>query len=360
MPRNQAQGPPGNAHAPLRTRYTDLIGIRHPIVQEGMGPFTTARLAAAVSDAGGLGTVSVPGTAGDLHAGARRLREHIETCASLTDAVFAVNVPVGRGSDGEIAKFSRIYIDAVLAARRADAGLARQLRVLTTSAGFPKGLTRRLHDEGLIHQHKVGSTRHAVKAAEAGVDAVIASGLEMGGHAPTSGMHTFVLVPNVADAVSVPVLLSGGVRDGRGLAAALCLGADGVALGTRFAATVDNIDWHPNYATAVLAAGEGDDFVLDGVFGPCRVLRNAGSSSIEKRGEEGERVTPAEKIEAMRRAQLDGDVGDGLVLLGQVASGIDDLVAVRDLVPRMAAEAARLVPEIRRTAPARQGEGESE
>jgi enoyl-[acyl-carrier protein] reductase II len=327
----------------LRTRYTELLHIDYPIVQEGMGPFNTARLAAAVSNAGGLGTVSVPGTSGDLNAGARHLRDHLESCASLTDATFAVNIPVGHRRDGEIATYARIYLDAVLAARRADAGLAKQLRVVTTSAGFPQGLTDELHDNGLLHQHKVGSTRHAIKAAGAGVDAVIAAGLEMGGHAPTSGMHSFVLLPNVADAVSVPVLLSGGVRDGRGLAAALCLGADGVALGTRFAATTDNTDWHASYANALLAAKEGDDSVLDGVFGPCRVLRNKAFTTFEERAGRGEHVTPAEKIEAMRRAQIDGDTEAGLVLMGQVASGIDTLRSVKEFVPEMAQEAARLL-----------------
>ncbi|KAA9164450.1 2-nitropropane dioxygenase [Amycolatopsis acidicola] len=328
---------------PLATPYTELVGIEHPVVQEGMGPFNTARLAAAVSNAGGLGTVSVPGTAGDLHEAARQLRDHIESCAAATDKPFAVNIPVGHGRDGQIAKFARVYLDEVLAARKADSALERQLKVLTTSAGFPTGLTAELHDHGLLHQHKVGSTRHAVKAAASGVDAVIAAGLEMGGHAPASGMHSFVLLPNVVDAVDVPVLLSGGVRDGRGLAAALCLGAQGVALGTRFAATIDNTDWHPAYAEAILDAGEGDDAVLDGVFGPCRVKRNKAYAALSANP-----VGSAEKIEAMRRAQLDGDVENGLVLMGQVASGITGLHRVARLVPQLARDAAALVANTRR------------
>jgi enoyl-[acyl-carrier protein] reductase II len=325
--------------APLQNRYTRMIGITHPVVQEGMGPFNTAGLAAAVSNAGGLGTVSVPGTDGDLRAAGRLLRSYVDQCAQLTDGPFAVNIPVGHRPDGRIATFSRIYLDEVLSARRADGKVARQLRVITTSAGFPHGLSGELHDQGIIHQHKVGSTRHAIKAAEAGVDVVIAAGFEMGGHAPTSGMHSLVLLPNITERIDTPVLLSGGVRDGRGLAAALCLGADGVALGSRFAASADNAEWHPAYAEALLAAGEGSDMVVEGVFGPCRVLRNEAAEGFAAAAGAGASPTPAEKIESMRRAQIDGDVRGGLVLMGQVASGIENLIVVADFVPRMAAEA---------------------
>lgn len=326
---------------PLANRYTDLVGIRHPVIQEGMGPFSTTRLAAAVSNAGGLGTVSVPGTDSDLHAAAAELRRSIEDAATRTSAPFAVNIPVGHDRNGGIARFARIYLDAVFAARRADAAVESQLRVVTTSAGFPTGLTVKIHEEGMIHQHKVGATRHAVKAVEAGVDVVIAAGSEMGGHAPASGMHTFVLVPNVAAAVDVPVVLTGGVRDGRGLAAALCLGADAVALGTRFAATTDNTEWHPAYRDALVAAQEGDDLLIDGVFGPCRMLRNDAAEKMRIGT-----VPPAGKIAAMRRAQIEGDTDNGLVLMGQVASGISDVVTVAEYLPRIVDEAAEILTSI--------------
>jgi enoyl-[acyl-carrier protein] reductase II len=331
------------AESSLANRYTRMAGIDFPIVQEGMGPFNTASLAAAVSESGGLGTVSVPGTSGDLTVAAREFRLHIEECAQLTTRQFAVNIPVGHSRNGGIAPFAKIYIDTVLQARREDSQLASQLRILTTSAGFPTGITELVHDAGMLHQHKVGSTRHAVKAAEAGVDAIIASGLEMGGHAPKSGMHTFVLVANVADAVSIPIVLSGGVRDGRGLAAALCLGADAVALGTRFAASTDNPDWHARYGDAILGAHEGDDRMLEGVFGPCRVLKNAASDRIVSASVTDHPVGSSEKIELMRKAQIEGDVDDGLVLLGQVASGIDELISVRDFIPAMAKQAEQLL-----------------
>lgn len=339
MPANVTLPTDSPTDTPLRNRYTELVGIAHPIVQEGMGPFDTARLAAAVSSAGGLGTVSVPGTDGDLDEAAAEFRRNVETCASLTDGVFAVNVPVGHRKDGTIARFARIYLDAVLQARRDDPEVARKLTVVTTSAGFPHGLTELLHSEGIVHQHKVGATRHALKAADAGVDVIIAAGSEMGGHAPASGMNSLVLLPNITEKVDIPVLLSGGVRDGRGLAAALVLGADGVALGSRFAASTDNPNWHAAYAKALVDAHEGDDFVIAGVFGPLRVLRNAASERFAADAARGTPPSAATKIEAMRRAQIDGDMEEGLVLAGQVVSGIEELISVREFVPAMAAEA---------------------
>ena len=153
--------------APISNRYTALVGVD---IQRagGLGPFTTAKLAAAVSSAGGLGTVSMPGMPVDIDAGARLFIQHIEQCASLTDKIFAVNIPVGVDAHGNVLPFTDVYIRAVLAARARDSGLAAQLRVLTTSAGFPGKYIQLIKDAGMIHQHKVGSTRQAVKSAEAG------------------------------------------------------------------------------------------------------------------------------------------------------------------------------------------------
>ncbi|HVV11275.1 nitronate monooxygenase family protein [Amycolatopsis sp.] len=332
---------------PIVNRYTRLTGIEHPIVQEGLGPFRTPKLAAAVSEAGGLGTVSMPGMPEDIAAGARTFREHIEECAGLTDRPFAVNIPVGVDSNGDVLPFTDSYIRTALEARKADPALERQLRVLTTSAGFPGDYIALVKDAGMIHQHKVGSTRQAVKAAEAGVDVVIAAGFEMGGHAPSKAVHSFVLVPNVTEAVDVPVLLTGGARDGRGLAAALTLGAEGVAMGTRFITSTANSDWHPAYIQALLDAKEGDDVAFDGVYGPCRGLRNAASQRLVDAHEDGAAVDPVAltrwKIESMQRAQTEGDTENSLVMTGQVASAITDLIDVAEFVPRMAGDAAGIL-----------------
>jgi NAD(P)H-dependent flavin oxidoreductase YrpB (nitropropane dioxygenase family) len=336
----------------ISNRYTQLVGIEHPIVQEGLGPFRTPKLAAAVSDAGGLGTVSMPGMPVDIDAGARTFREHIEEAASLTDKPFAVNIPVGVDHEGHVLPFTDVYIKTVLAARKADDSLARQLKVMTTSAGFPGPYLQAIKDAGMIHQHKVGSTRQAVKSAEAGVDVVIAAGFEMGGHAPSKAVHTFVLVPSVTEAIDIPVLLTGGARDGRGLAAALAMGADGVAMGSRFIVSQENSDWHPNYIQALLDAKEGDDVAFNGVYGPCRGLRNTASEKllsgeVQAPGGSGEPPTEVElerwKIESMQLSQTDGDVENGLVLAGQVSSALNELIHVAEFVPSMAEEAAGIL-----------------
>jgi len=338
---------------PISNRWTRLVGVQHPIVQEGLGPFRTPKLAAAVSNAGGLGTVSMPGMPEDLEAGARTFREHIEECAALTERPFAVNIPVGVDSDGKVLPFTDRYIRMVLEARRADAELARRLTVLTTSAGFPGDYVAMIKEAGMVHQHKVGATRQAVKAAEAGVDVVIAAGFEMGGHAPSAKVHTYVLVPSVTEAVDVPVLLTGGARDGRGLAAALAMGADGVAMGTRFITSRDNSDWHPAYIQALLDAKEGDDLAFDGVYGPCRGLRNAASEELVAHGRGDLPTDPVElvrwKIESMQRAQMEGDTDNSLVMTGQVASAITELIEIAEFVPRMAQEAAGILRNLAAT-----------
>ena len=329
----------------LSNRYTELVGIDYPIVQEGLGPFTTAKIAAAVSQAGGLGTISMPGMPEDLSEGVRTLRSHIEQCAEATDKPFAVNLPVGVDHDGTVLPFTDAYIRGVLEARESDDTLRRQLTVLTTSAGFPGDYCAMIKDAGLIHQHKVGSTRQARKAEAAGVDVVLAAGFEMGGHAPASRMHTYVLVPNITESVSVPVLLTGGARDGRGLAAALALGADGVALGTRFIVSEENEDWHPHYLQAILEATEGEDVAFNGVYGPCRGLRNEASRSLLESEASGG-VDEGEKIQSMQRAQSTGDTENGLVLAGQVASSINEVIRISEFVPQMAAEAVDIIEQL--------------
>lgn len=329
----------------LSNRYTELVGIDYPIVQEGLGPFTTAKIAAAVSQAGGLGTISMPGMPEDLSQGVRTLRSHIEQCAEATDQPFAVNLPVGVDHDGRVLPFTDAYIRGVLEARDSDDALRKQLTVLTTSAGFPGDYCAMIKDAGLIHQHKVGSTRQARKAEAAGVDVVLAAGFEMGGHAPASRMHTYVLVPNITESVSVPVLLTGGARDGRGLAAALALGADGVALGTRFIVSEENEDWHPHYLQAILDATEGEDVAFNGVYGPCRGLRNEASRSLLESEASGG-VDEGEKIQSMQRAQSTGDTENGLVLAGQVASSINEVIRISEFVPQMAAEAVGIIEKL--------------
>ena len=241
------------------------------------------------------------------------------------------------------------YINAVIEAREADSKVGQQLKVLTTSAGFPGAFAARIKDAGLIHQHKVGSTRQAIKAEEAGADVIIASGYEMGGHTHHSPVHTFVLLPNVTAAVSVPVLLSGGARDGRTLAAALTLGASGVAMGTRFIASADNTDWHPSVPQFIVDAREGDDLVFPGVYGPARGLRNPATDRLLEIVANKEMTTDELtewKDRALQLAQSTGDFEKGLVAAGQVSSGIQDVIDVATFVPQMAQDASDILQRL--------------
>jgi NAD(P)H-dependent flavin oxidoreductase YrpB (nitropropane dioxygenase family) len=341
--------------APLSTRFTELVGIEHPIVQDGMGPFRTSKLAAAVSEAGGLGTVSIPGMTIEYEEGKRVLREHIDETVALTDKPFAVNVPVGVDDEGKMLHISEALISAVIEARAESDKIRDQLRVLTTSAGYPGEFRDRIRESGLIHMCKVGSTRQAERAAAAGADVIIASGYEMGGHTHKNPVHTFVLAANVCEVVDIPVLVSGGVRDGRGLAAAMCFGAAGIAMGTRFIATEENTDWHPNYRQRIIDAREGDDGVVPGVYAPARVMVNRGTAELMEVIEKGSMTLDeltVHKDELLKRAQIDGDMEHGFVAAGQVASGIREIVRIAEFVPAMADEAARTLTGLASTATA--------
>jgi NAD(P)H-dependent flavin oxidoreductase YrpB (nitropropane dioxygenase family) len=326
----------------LPTRFTTLVGIEHPVMQDGMGSgsFTTGHIAAAVSEAGGLGSVSVADLWAEPSSAERVFRGQMDLVASKTPKPFAANIPIGVDHTGEVLASSQAHLQYVLDARRSDAALADQLRVVTTSGGPPDAFTPIIKDAGLLHLHKVGSTRQALRAERAGVDVVIASGFEMGGHTHSRPVHTFVLAANVTEAVSIPVLISGGVRDGRGLAAALCFGADGVAMGTRFIATEES-QWHPAIIDRVVGAQEGDDTTFPGIYGPIRGLRNPAMAVLEKMiadGKSPEEITEW-KAAAFRRVQDEGDVMNGLFPTGQVASGIQSVVRIADLVPQMVEDA---------------------
>lgn len=333
----------------LRTRFTTLIGIEHPVIQEGLGPYKIVHLAAAVSNAGGLGTVSIPGITEEPAHGAKILRGYIEEACALTDKPFAVNVPVGSDATGTVLPFSAAYVGAVAEAVR-DPEIARRLRVVTTSAGPPGAVRRLIAGSGLIHMHKVGGTRQAQRAEADGVDVVIASGYEAGGHTHARPVHTFVLGPSVTEAVSVPVVLAGGVRDGRTLAAALAFGADAVALGTRFVASRDNPDWHPAYAERILRAREGEDVVFPATYGPSRVLPSRGLDEVmdlKAQGASEDELTRAKDVR-LAFGQRDGDMEGGLLPAGQVSGAINDLIDVAEFVPRIVREAIAELERMRR------------
>lgn len=334
----------------LETRFTRLVGVRYPIMQEGLGPYKTVHLAAAVANAGALGTVSIPGLTEE--GGAGILRRYIEEACSLTDGILAVNVPVGVDkASGKVLPFSETYVRAVVESVR-DPMIARRLRVITTSAGAPGATRALIAGSGLIHFHKVGGTSQAVRAERDGVDAIIASGYEAGGHTHARPVHTFILVPSVAEAVKIPVILAGGARDGRSLAAALAMGADAVALGTRFVASRDNPDWHPAFAARVLAAKEGDDIIFSAIYGPSRSLPSRGIEELAAMiaaGADNETLTRF-KDERLIAGQRDGDMIGGILPCGQIAGAIRDLINVAEFVPGMVEQACNILREMGRMA----------
>jgi enoyl-[acyl-carrier protein] reductase II len=326
-------------------QYQEMTGIEHPVVQDGMGPQPTTMLAAAVSNAGGLGTVSCPSIVNSSEEFLRtKFREAIEYVAAHTDRPFAVNVPVGRTiSTNELLLVSRTCINEAIAVKRDGGKAGEQLVALTTSAGYPGEFIGEIKAAGLIHQAKVGSLRHAVKARDAGTDVIIASGYEMGGHTHVNGVHTMVLAPQVIGQLDCPVIVSGGICDGRGLAAVLAMGGAGVAMGTRFIATREH-EWHQRYKQRVVDTPEWGDQVYPGVYAPCRGLKNPG---LERLPEMLEKLPPEEfqvwEEGEMRRAMREGDIEDGLLVGGQVAAAIHDMPAVAEIVDRMVAEAGSLL-----------------
>jgi NAD(P)H-dependent flavin oxidoreductase YrpB (nitropropane dioxygenase family) len=327
-------------------RFQQLVGVEFPVMQDGMGPSPTTHLAAAVSAAGGLGTVSCPSITNTSEAFLRKgFRDAIEHVAATTDQPFAVNVPVGRTADGDLLLVSRACIDEAIAVKRDRGKAGEQLRAIVTSAGFAGEFGRAIRDSGLVHLHKVGSVKHARKAAEYGADVIIASGFEMGGHTHANGVHTMVLAPQVIEAVDIPVVVSGGICDGRGLAAVLAMGGAAAAMGTRFIATKEH-QWHPAYKQRIVDAREWEDIVYGGIYAPIRGLRNKGLEAMSKVRE----TLSAEEFqvweeEQIRKAQRDGDVENGLLVAGQVAAAIHDIPSVAELIARIVAQARALLGE---------------
>lgn len=339
----------------IQTRFTDLVGVRHPIMQEGLGPHKTVHLAAAVANAGGLGTVSIPGITEEVGRGSAMLRQYIEDACALTDGALAVNVPVGADkATGQVLPFSAAYVSAVVEAVK-DGEIAKRLRVITTSAGPPGAARRLIEGSGLLHFHKVGGTRQALRAQEDGVDAVIASGYEAGGHTHSRPVHTFVLVPSVAEAVSIPVILAGGARDGRSLAIALAMGADAVAFGTRFVASRDNPDWDPAYAARILGAVEGEDIVFSAIYGPSRALPSEGINELAAMmaaGADNDTLTRF-KDARLISGQRDGDMRGGILPSGQIAGALDEMIDVATFIPDVVAQAVEVLDGLGRYLPER-------
>jgi enoyl-[acyl-carrier protein] reductase II len=305
----------------IRTPLCDMLGIEHPILQGGMAWAATAELAAAVSNAGGLGIVG----AGNLSPEA--IRQELRRVRELTDRPFGANVPLfTAGAEAALQVFM-------------DEGVS----VVTIGGGNAGPHLVRLQRAGIKVIPVVASVALARRVARQGVDALIAEGMESGGH--IGDVATLPLVPQVVDAVDVPVIAAGGIADGRGLAAALALGAVGIQMGTRFICTVE-CQAHANYKEKIVTAHDRATIVTGSVFGhPVRSIRGPFVRHLEELERNGcsEAEFVAYGAGTLRRAILDGDVRRGSVMAGQSAGLVADVVPVRELIGRIVTEAEAIL-----------------
>lgn len=325
----------------MHTRFTELVGIRYPIVQGGLAHLSYAELAAAVSNAGGLGQIGCA-----CFSTPEELRADIQKARRLTDRPFGVNFPIGH-----------IPLDAFI-----DAALAEEPAVISITGGNPEPLLRRIQQSGVPVRTMVlvAGVRAARKAESLGADAVIAVGVEGGGHLGRDDIATMVLTPRIVEAVKIPVLASGGIADGRGLAASLALGAEGVELGTRFVAVRES-NAHPNYQKALVEANEADTVIVERSIGrPARVLKGQVAERILQVEEELVRETIAADERLRRllphilgtvntRAALEGVLDEGFVWAGQVVGLINDVPTAQELIERMVREAQQIVQRLQHT-----------
>lgn len=326
----------------IHTELCDLLNIRHPIIQAGMGPFTTTNLAIAVSNAGALGLISHAG--GPLFAKdtMKMMEEAINAVHNGTKNTFGINVRVAREQPD-----APKLIDYICQRVKGDSDLERKLRVVITSAGDPAPPNKKLKSAGLLHMHVAPSAYHAKKCESVGCDAVIASGYEAGGHLAHVPVHTFVLVPAAVRAVKIPVVAAGGICDGASMAAALAFGASGVQMGTRFIVTKES-DFKQGYRDAFLKAAETDTVTMPGFFSEhCRYLRNEWTDELQKMMDGGMTDKDSKmlyyKVTGRKLAAEDGDGVKGSLLCGMVVGRVKDVPTVKELVDRTVREAEEII-----------------
>lgn len=286
----------------MENKICQLFGIKYPIVQGGMVWISGAKLAAAVSNAGGLGLIGSGSMQADL------LREHIRKAKTLTDRPFGVNVPM---------LYSKV--DQTIAVMEEEG-----VKIIFTSAGNPAAFTPSLKEKGFTVVHVVSSVKFALKAQSAGVDAVVAEGFEAGGHNGREETTTMALVPAVVDAVDIPVMAAGGVVSGRSMAAAMALGADGVQIGSLFA-VADESSASEAFKQAVIEAGDGDTMLTLKELAPVRLLKNKFYQEVQQAYADGASADQLRELLGKGRARLgifEGNLDDGELEIGQAASMI--------------------------------------
>ena len=297
---------------------TQLFNIKYPIVQGGMIWNSGYKLASAVSNAGGLGLIGAGSMYPDV------LREHIQKCKKATDKPFGVNIPMLYPNVEELIK---IIVE-------------EGVKIVFTSAGNPKTWTPFLKENGITVVHVVSSSKFALKAQEAGVDAVVAEGFEAGGHNGREETTTFTLIPMVKENISIPLIAAGGIATGRGMLAAMILGADGVQMGSRFVASTES-SAHDNFKKTVIETGEGETQLTLKELAPVRLIKNKFFNDIQELYAKSPSKEDLENLLGKRRAKrgmFEGDLVEGELEIGQVAGLIHDIKSVEDIFNEIIAE----------------------
>ncbi len=305
----------------MKTAITELLGIKYPIIQGGMAWVAEYHLAAAVSQAGGLGLI------GAASAPAEVVREQIRKAKELTDKPFGVNVMLMNPNAPEVAK---VIVE-------------EGIKVVTTGAGNPAQFMQMWKEAGVTVIPVVASVGLAKLMERAGADAVVAEGTEAGGHIGSS--TTMTLVPQVVDAVNIPVIAAGGIADGRGFAASMMLGAQGVQMGTRFVTATESIV-HENYKQKIIKAKDIDSEVTGMTTGhPVRCIRNKMTKEYIKLENSGASLEELElmTLGSLRKAVIDGDVVDGTIMAGQCAGLVKKEQSCREIMEEIMTEASQLL-----------------
>lgn len=313
----------------MQNRITSLFKIKYPIIQAGMVWVSGYKLASAVSNAGGLGLIG----AGSMYP--KVLNEHIQKCKQATKEPFGVNVPLFYPDLEEI-------IEIIISSG---------VKIVFTSAGNPKLYTSILQKEGITVVQVVSSVKFAIKSQDAGVDAIVAEGFEAGGHNGRDETTTFTLLPMVKEKIEIPLIAAGGIASGRGMMAALALGADGVQIGSRFVASTES-SAHENFKKAVVQAQDGDTILTLKELTPVRLLKNKFYREVQELYKTNPAEAELRKLLGRARAKkgmFEGDMEEGELEIGQVAGLIHEIKPAKEIIQDIMAEYEAVRNEICRT-----------
>jgi enoyl-[acyl-carrier protein] reductase II len=302
----------------MQNKITELFNIQYPIVQAGMVWNSGWRLASAASNAGILGLIGAGSMYPDV------LREHLQKCKQATNKPFGVNVPMLYPNIEDI---MNIIIE-------------EDVKIVFTSAGNPKTWTKWLQDKGIIVVHVVSSVKFALKAQEAGVDAIVAEGFEAGGHNGRDETTSLTLIPMVKEHIKIPLIAAGGIATGRGMLATMILGADGVQIGSRFVASTES-SAHQAFKQIVVDAQEGATQLTLKELAPVRLIKNKFYNEIQELYKKSPTVEQLKELLGRARAKrgmFEGDLEDGELEIGQIAGLIHDIKPVAEIVKEIISE----------------------